>query len=515
MNGSTRASGAGWTLVPVVLGWLSFVGLLAWYNIADADLWARLAVGASVHFTGHPWTQDVFAFTPVLPRWIDHEWGTGVVLYTVLDWCGPGGLMALKIALGCAALGLALAVGRRQTGVAAVFMVAIPCAWAVVPGYVPVIRSHAFTYALFALTLWVCHGIYSGRTRLWPVLPVIMLVWVNLHGGFVTGFAVMGAYTFAALIQRGAWRPLLVGTTFAAAVTLITPYGVSFYGYLIPALMHARPRIPEWGPMPLLGWDVFTGFRVAFLMAIVILLAGWNRVDSGVRKKSLPGLLLLAVTAWVTWKHQRHAPFFGLVAVAVLPIYLQGLFDGVRSTVRERLEPAVSLALACALAASVGLRILPGFSAQVVAPAGLFPVRECDILSQAGVSGNLAVPYTWGSYAAWRLYPRVKISVDGRYEETFPESTFEMNAKFFNREGAGWDQLVRSNDVDFVVIDHRRTNLAPADMRALGYEPVWSGKVSSLWVKGIALDALRHGVEGLPDKTMQPLDVWIPAAWPW
>jgi hypothetical protein len=505
---------SGWTLIAVVLAVLAFATILVWHNIADGDLWARLAAGASIHFTGHVWARDVFAFTPTLTRWVDHEWGAGVVFFTVLDWWGPGGLMTLKVLLAFTALGLALATGR-QAGLTALLIMSVPCAWALLPGYVPVIRSHAFTYAFFALTLWVSNRIYNGQTRLWPALPLIMMVWVNLHGGFVTGFVVMGAHLIAAVIQRGAWRPLLQGTVAAVAVTVFTPYATSFYSYLIPALLHPRPRITEWGPMPLLGWDAFTGFRVAFVIALAILPAAWNRLEARQRKGALPGLILLALTAWVAWQHRRHAPFFGLVAAAVLPVYLQALLNAVPGGIRARMEPALALSLTLAATGLITLRLLPGLSTQVLAPVGLFPVRECDILARAGVSGNLAVPFDWGSYAAWRLYPRIKISMDGRYEETFPESSFEMNERFYNREGEEWNQLIRSHTVDFVVIDRRHTNLTPSDMVLCGFEPVWNSELSSLWAKTNAMGALRQAVATLPDTTIQPLDARIPAAWPW
>ena len=501
-------------LIAVVLAALAFASILVWHNIADGDLWARLAAGASIHFTGHVWTRDVFAFTPTLTHWIDHEWGAGVMFFSVLDHWGPGGLMILKVLLAFAALGLALATGR-QAGLTALLIMSLPCAWTLLPGYVPVIRSHAFTYTLFALTLWTSNRIYNGQARLWPALPLIMIVWVNLHGGFVTGFAVMGAHLIAAIIQRGSWRPLLQGTVAAVAVTLLTPYATGFYSYLIPALLHPRPRITEWGPMPLLGWDAFTGFRVAFAMTLAILAAAWTRLDPRQRKGALPGLILLALTAWAAWQHRRHAPFFGLVAAAVLPIFLRALLNAVPGRIRGRLEAALVMSLSLVVTGLITLRILPGLSTQVLAPVGLFPVRECDILARAGVSGNLAVPFDWGSYAAWRLYPRIKISMDGRYEETFPESTFEMNERFYNREGAEWDQLIRSHPVDFVVIDHRHTKLTPDDMVLCGFEPVWNSALSSLWAKTNAADGLRQAVASLPGTTIQPLDARIPAEWPW
>lgn len=515
-SGTTKGTPrlASWQLLAAVLLAASFTAILAWHNIADGDLWGRLSAGASVYFTGHVWTRDVFAFTPILPRWIDHEWGAGVMFLAILDHFGPQGLMVLKLLLAFTALGFALATAR-QAGPAPLLILALPCAWAILPGYVPVIRSHAFTYALFALTLWVSNRIYNGHPRLWPALPLIMTAWVNLHGGFVTGFAVMGTHLAAAIIQRGEWRPLLRGTAAAAAATLLTPYAASFHAYLIPALLHPRPRITEWGPMPLLGWDAFTGFRIAFALSLLILIAAWKRLDPGTRKGTLPGLLLLALTAFAAWQHRRHAPFFGLAAAAALPVYLQALLTSIPTATRSRLVPALALSLALGVTGFMAIKVLPELPTQVLAPVGLFPVRECDILARAGVSGNLVVPFDWGSYAAWRLHPRIRVSIDGRYEEVFPESTFLMNERFHNREGADWDQLLRSHPVDFIVIDHRRTGLTPDDLARRGFEPAWHSRLSSLWATTNMMPLLRKAVDTLPDTTIQPLDAAIPAAWPW
>jgi hypothetical protein len=51
-----------------------------------------------------------------------------------------------------------------------------------------------------------------------------------------------------------------------AAVTLINPYGLDFWRYLIPALLHPRLRILEWRPLPPLAWDDFWGFRLLFVL---------------------------------------------------------------------------------------------------------------------------------------------------------------------------------------------------------------------------------------------------------
>jgi hypothetical protein len=185
-----------------IIGLTCFAIVLASHNIADGDLWARLAVGACFWNNGALWAHDVFAFTQTLPQWIDHEWGAGVLFFSILQIFGPAGLMGTKILLALLALGLPLYVARRQGAmVSSLLLIAIPAAWTILPGYGLVIRSHALTYVFFGLTLLIMQ---LGRVRprwLW-LLPCLMLLWANVHGGFVTGFAVMACYGLFFLVAE-------------------------------------------------------------------------------------------------------------------------------------------------------------------------------------------------------------------------------------------------------------------------------------------------------------------------
>src|ERR1700722_2632790 len=169
----------------VLLGLFAFASILAFHNITEGDLWAQLAIGASVWEHGHLLRHDIFAFTPTLPEWIAHEWGAGVVFYGVLKIFGPTGLMGLKIALAFGALGFGLLTGRRQgCDMNTLLFVAVFSAACILPGYIPILRSHAFTFFWFGMTLFCLEELRGGHR--WPVvaLPLVMLTWTNLHGGF-------------------------------------------------------------------------------------------------------------------------------------------------------------------------------------------------------------------------------------------------------------------------------------------------------------------------------------------
>ena len=134
-------------------------------------------------------------------------------------------------------------------------------------------------------------------------------------------------------------------------------------------------------------------------------------------------------------------------------------------------------------------------------------------LDQAGVKGNLAVPFRWGSYAAWRLAPKIKVSMDGRYEETYPDTTFEMNRAFFHRIGADWDRLLREYRVDFIILELQTTQLSPPDLREHGFEVIRADDTSVLLARSEFAPALHAAAVNLPSIPSDQLDPHLAARW--
>jgi len=503
----------------IVLGVFSFGVILAVHNIADGDLWNKLAIGAHVWRFGTVPVRDMFAFTPVLPTYIEHEWGAGTIFFGVLKFFGPEGLMALKILLAFGALWAAMAAGRTMgCGWEALLVLAIPAAACVLPAFIPVVRCQVFTYGFFALTLFGLEQIRAGKS--WPVLilPAVMLVWANVHGGFVAGLGAMAVYAAFALCTRRQVKPMLVTAFASGAATLVNIYGLKFWPYLIPALLNNRPHIAEWRPLPLFAgdlWDVFIGFRILFWLVVLVLLIGWRRTE----KKSWPGLVMLAITAALAWHSRRHTSFFGVAALAVAGPFLHTVLAGFAAWLPPRWRAMFHPALAAtmlygAIAFYVAVNFLPDLSFQVWAPVGHDPVREADILSLAQAEGNLALPFEWGGYCSWRLYPRIKISMDGRYETTFPESTFDLNFNFYEKLGPDWDRLIRDYQVDYILLELAREHLRPEDLLSRGYALIWldPGR-SALMALQKHADRLRRTAAALPPTTIDPLDASIPDTW--
>jgi hypothetical protein len=424
--------------------------------------------------------------------------------------------MTLKILLAFGALGAALATGRkigcaRET----LLVLAMPAAACVLLGYIPVLRSHTFTYCFFAITLLGLEAIRAGRK--WPVfvLPPMMLAWSNIHGGFVAGLGALAVYTAFSVSTRRHVKSMLFTAFACGAVTLINIYGLKFWAYLVPALLNRRPEIAEWQPLPLFANDVFLSFRILFVLVFFLLLVAWRRTE----KKSWPGLTLLVLTAALAWHSRRHAPFFGITALAFAGPFLQTVFSDFAARLPRHWQAAFKPALAemmlyGAVAIYAAANWLPDASFVLLSPVGHDPVREVDILSRAQAEGNLATPFGWGGYCSWRLYPRVKISMDGRYETTFPESTFELNDDFYGKRGTNWDRLIRDYPVDYVILEFTQERLRPADLLDRGYVLIWITEGhSALMALQKHADQLQRVAAELPPTTINPVDASIPDGW--
>jgi hypothetical protein len=226
-------------------------------------------------------------------------------------------------------------------------------------------------------------------------------------------------------------------------------------------------------------------------------------------KNSIPRLAILAVTAYLAIRHRRHAPFFGIAALAFLGPYLESFMD----RARLKIPPPAIAGFYVLTAILMAIFILPGVTFQVLAPVGVYPVREADILMYSKAEGNLALPFRWGNYAMWRLYPRVKISMCGRCDAIYPQSTFDMNHDFFFKNGKDWDRMIRKYKVDYIMLEPGNTALVREDLEKLGFVNVWSSRYSELYARSQLAGALVYTARNLPPRTIQPLDARIPDAW--
>jgi hypothetical protein len=404
-------------------------------NVADPDLYHQLALAREALRLGAIPKTDLFAFTPVLPTVVHHEWGAAFVALAVAGSLGGGGILALKFGLGVALALLTVRTAARVGGDLGSIAMAAPVAILLADeGFSPV-RAQLYTFLLAAVTLACAERDRAGNRR-WMVLHAALFpVWVNLHGGFVIGPALLAAYAVEARRAGKPVRHLAALVAVEALLVVVNPWGPAYYPYLVRALTMGRPRIHEWDPLWAPGVDAADEFAFV-LAAVLVAYALWRGGTRGAK-----GLAILAVTALAALRANRMLPIFALAWLAYVPALLRRtpLAELVASAAARRPRAMRLAAAAMALVFLVLLgRARPWKLEVPVRPAGpsgnaqlAYPVAAVEFLRASGFRGNLMTSFETGAYVSWKLHPAVKVSLDSRYEAAYPEAVFDDVLAFY------------------------------------------------------------------------------------
>jgi hypothetical protein len=470
---ASRRSGLAW-----LTGWLWAVPALLIAAVVGLrpttafDLWWQLKTGELIWTTGHVPHHDVFSHTSAGQPWQVQEWLAEWVFYGLFRGLGADALVAYKV-LGTT-LVIALVLWRcRLRCQHWALASAVSALAALTTGMWLDVRPQLFTYLLFALTLVLLD---QWRRGAWPraiwLLPGLMLLWVNLHGGFMVLFALLGVEIAVTLgeemtgsrAERQSGR-LVAVTLLCALAALINPSGTEVYRYPFLLLGHRDMLnfIQEW-----LSPDFQQAWAKPLGCWIVLLALCGGRS----RRNRTRDLLLLGGLLHSALFSRRHIP---LLIIASAPMVAEQLGELLRA-LQRRLITLQGLHHACRLAAPVALLVLmTGCLARQAQEAqllgalassvrgeprgswfsrcvglGSFPIYAAEFLATQPAGGRLFNDYAWGGYCAWRLWPRYQVFIDGRAEVFFATSYWDYQR--ITRLEPGWQEKLRRWRVDTILI---------------------------------------------------------------
>jgi hypothetical protein len=407
---------------------------------ADADLWGHLRYGRLMVEEGLP-TADPFAWTSAGRPWFTHEYLSQMLLWLAYAAGDSLGLIILKCLLGGAAVGLVYSAVRLATAEPRVWVpvlllsIHVLCRWFL-------FRPQLFTFVLFAFFVRILLAHLLGRpARLW-LLPLAIVLWVNLHGGFLAGLGAVGLALLlrAAARPRASLRPLLLTLLGCAAASLLNPHGWRLIPYLATELTCDVNRrfIAEWQPLNFSddGWTAWTFAGLLAALAGACLAAGPRRRRAGLAHwQWLTSCVPLAVLAC---RSVRHIPLCALWTAPVLALLAQAAWE-IRMPAWRRLWAAVAgLAVAPAVLTMVFVlaKPAPSVSATGAVLGKHPPFGAVAFLREQGLAGRVWNPLWWGSYLTWELYPAVLVSMDGRNVTLFSREAVAENLTFYLAEEA-------------------------------------------------------------------------------
>ena len=422
-------------------------------GVVDLDLFHEMAIARESLQLGYvPWT-DSFAYTPTVDVVVHHEWGLGLIALLISRVAGGGGILVLKFLLifGLGAVVWTTARNRRASPVIVGLFLAIGIVLTDF-GFATV-RAQMFSYLFASLLLWGFDQDRQGQRRwLWGIAFLFPL-WANLHGGCLVGAALFATHWLEQVIRRQPHWHLFAMGLLLIPLAALNPWGFRFHQYLLHAIAMPRPAIAEWSPLyaPENRHQLLNFGISLLLFGLISIRIGWRR---------LPGVLIVVATAFAAWKSNRFLPFFAIAYASYLPIALTAIPLG--KELRRgwwRYQPAwcaglglatVALLLSSVRAEPWRLRVashpLPHQGQHLI-----YPVGAVDYLKQHGFRGNVMVPYDWGSYVMWRLWPDVKISFDSRYEVAYPAWRMDEDDRFYDA-AEGWETILEKYPTDVVLL---------------------------------------------------------------
>jgi hypothetical protein len=162
------------------------------WPLTGADLFMHLAVGRWIWEHGAVPRDDVFSYTSPEEPFIAHSWLAELIFYGVDGFHGLVGFGVLRFALVSMALVFAVRVALIFKAPRSALMLLAPFVLGIMWGRLE-FRPYLFTSALLACQLWLTVSVHTGaRSRHWLwVLPPVFALWINLHGGWVQGLAML------------------------------------------------------------------------------------------------------------------------------------------------------------------------------------------------------------------------------------------------------------------------------------------------------------------------------------
>ncbi len=421
---------------------LSLVFLLP---VTPNDYWWYLRLGKDVVSQGSVPVVETYSYTQTGQPVFYPSWLAAVLFYAIQQ---AGGLTStvlicglciaafyLFLWLACAEMG---AGPRLASGLVLAAALAGSANWSV--------RPQLFVYPLFGLTLWLLarwqHGKLAG---LW-LLPIIAVLWTNLHGSFFLFFALVGA---AFVAGKGPRRQimLILGISFLASFLNPRGWAVWWLSYEMTTNRSILIFSVEWAPPTNNNWqmNLFFGWLLLFPLLVA---------RSARRLTALEWLWFVGL-GWLGLSGMRYVIWF-LAILGVNSAALLAPLVGPRPTRLERATlPAINLGMGLLfLLATLALLPAARQSWWPAAPpvlTGNTPVAAVEWLkAHPDLPGPVWSDLVFSSYLIAQL-PERPVWSDTRFH-TYPVDQWQRYLQICDAT-AGWQQLLEQDQVRLLLLD--------------------------------------------------------------
>ena len=365
----------------------------------------------------------------------------------------------------------------------------------------PHVVSWLFTLAWFWILDSSERSCFAGRAtrRLW-LLPPLMLLWVNVHGGFVLGFGLLVIFWVGSVwnwagakngrieevIQKIAAakraRELAEVGLVCAAASLVNPYGWKLHAHIYSYLSNRflMDHIDEF-QSPNFHGIAQRCFLLLLLIAMAVLAVRGRELRTS---EGLTALFAVYSGLYASRSIPVSSVLLVLVVGPLMPEFgiardFLKRMSAIESGLRGHVWPIVAVVATFGMAANGG-RAGSTLLMDAQFDSKRMPVAAVDYLQKSRIEGPVLGTDYWGGYFIYRLDPTAKVVVDDRHD-LYGIEFFKSYLKMIHVE-PGWDQFLREHEASCLVLP-RDAALTSILMQTPSWKPVYEDDVARVFVR--------------------------------
>ncbi len=485
---------------------LTLIGLIVVFAlrlINNADIGFHLRGGQwilqNLSFPG----KDVFTYTVNTHDYIDMQWLYQVIIYLVQTVSGYIGMTISNVILILAAFYFFYRIMQLRE---------IPLSLIVVTGLLVLLAIHIrfsyrpelMTWIGVMLTIFILEAYYyNGKKNLY-FLPIVMVVWVNMHGLFMIGLFVMFSY-FISIWIRDKKPDLYLLKWFGIAIvaTLVNPYfitGATYPFYLLTRLDESNifaQNILELQSSFGLGE---TGYLFEMRLYYWASAIGAILFLSTYRKRKVHEFLIMVAFFYISYTAIRNIPIFMFYIAVIIALSLKDIGDIKQvKNFMKKIQPAtdvIALTLAMIFVLA-GARVVTGnyymtYGSGIDFGVGLneesYPVDAVRHLDSLKLDGRIINDLNYGGWLIWD-YPN-QVFIDGRLE-VIKEELFKEYLNSFNENGL--DFLIKKYNPQLIIYNHGASHQWTTQIRQMpDWRPIYADEQTAVYGRRDYLELKRH-----------------------
>lgn len=380
----------------------------------DPDFGWHLRMGEIIRASGIA-KSDPLSYTMPTFGFVDHEWLTNVSISYIYSFFGMWGLAASFSLLAFLAVVFSLKKGKVKIADKFHDRIGIN---KFVPNIVTLlsvsvllpffgVRPQVLSWFFLGLVLWLLFKKWvNSKWRF--AMPILILIWTNMHGSFVIGVSVLSLFLFIKLVRTRKLEFSEISVLVASfTVTFLNPYGVRLWGEIWMQITDTSLRfsISEWMPAILM-------VDFSFISLLVLSVSLIYRYRSKFANEELALFFLVLFSAILS---RRHVPLWVIVALPMTTACLNYFYDEVKliKQAKERLRKVYIYAWVGTLVIFSSQAFFSLRSSYLLTEEKYYPASAVTYLKAETQEGNIFSEYGWGGYLNWKL-PQKRVFIDGR-----------------------------------------------------------------------------------------------------